>query len=321
MKRLIAIILTYNRDDFIEKCVASIAEAGSSELHVHMVVMDNGSTDGTPAALARSQAALPAHASIEVHRTEDNRPVPGALNRGFRIAREQPADYLMMMNDDTEFLPGALRLLVEACDANPDAVLMPLHRSYREPERIDANLMKLIKQVDALVEDAVMQRPLRQVYPMRTVGSAAMLARAEVWRDIGPWDETFWFYGLDDDYCNRALYLGYRNLLVPGSHLFHAHGKLGARKNEQDKAGQRQKWRRETQARFWFTLKNSRRPFPIAVAGLLATGLSNAVQCLFAPWPWGAWQSLAILAWFLPRLPELARIRRRDFDPERHPAT
>lgn len=318
MKRLAVILVTYNREDFVDKCIASMAAAASPDLHLRIVVMDNGSTDSTPDVLARCATTRPPHVAMEVHRTEDNRRVPETLNRGFRLGHAEPSDYMMMMNDDTEFLPGALQLLVAASEANPDGMLMPLHRNYREPEHIDANLMKLIRGVDSLIEDAVMQRPLKQVYPMRTVGSAAMLAQTSVWRDIGEWDEIFWFYGLDDDLCNRALHLGYRNLLVPASHLFHAHGKLGARKEEQNKAGLRERWRKETQSRYWFRVKHSQQPFWLATLGLIGLALRNAAECLvIARWPWGAVQSILILFWFLPRLNHMATIRSQHFDPAR----
>ena len=313
MKRMTVMITTYNREDFVATCIASVARVASPDLHLRILVMDNGSGDSTPEVLARAAADMPAHATLEIHRTDDNRRVPSVYNRGFGIAYAQPCDYLMMMNDDTEFLPGALEQLLAACDAHPKSMLTPLQRNYREPERVDAMVLGLMRKVDAFLEDSLMGRPLQQVYALETISGAAMLARTEVWQAIGPWDENFWFYGPDDDICNRATHLGFQNLIVPGSHLLHAHGKLGARATEQNKAGQRLKWKRETQARYWFLLKSPARSFPLAFLALTRRATQDVLECLLAKWPWGAVQTIAIYAWFATRLPYLARIRAEHF--------
>jgi GT2 family glycosyltransferase len=315
MTRLAIILVTYNRADFVDKCIASITRAATPDLHIRIIVMDNGSTDGAVEVLARVKESMPPNTVLDIHRTEDNRHVPSTYNRGFRLAWDEPCDYAMMMNDDTEFTEGSLERLLAAAAANPTGMITPLQLNYRAPEHIDANWLRLVKRVDALVEDAVLGRTLRETYELETISGAAMIARANVWRAIGEWDETFWFYGVDDDICTRAKYLGYTNLLVPQSHLLHAHGKLGARPAEQNKEGQQRKWRNETQARYWFCLKDPSVPFWRAFLRLKWIAARNSIECLFHLWPWGAWQSIVIFLWFVPRLPRLAQVRRAHFDP------
>ncbi len=312
--RLAVVLVTYNRADFIERCIASICSAARPGLLLRIIVMENGSSDGAPEVLARVAAAMPEFTQLDVRRTEDNRPVPGVLNRGFAAAYEQPSDYIIMMNDDTEFTPGSLETLMAAARANPNGMLTPLQRNYREPEHVDANCLKLAQRVGELLEDLLLGRPLQQVYPLPTISGAAMLARTEVWQHLGEWDECFWFYGIDDDMCTRARWHGYNNLLVPASHLLHAHGKLGARPAEQNKAGQRRKWQLETQARFWFCLKDPAVPFWRAFLRLKWLACKNFFECLLARWPWGALHSLLLFLWFATRLPRLADTRRRHFN-------
>lgn len=313
MKRLAVVLVTYNREDFVGRCIASIARAASPALHIRIVAMDNGSTDGTPAALAEAARALPENVVLDIIRTEDNRPVPGTYNRGFEAAYQQPSDYAMMMNDDTEFEDDGLLKLIAACDAYPDSMLVPLQMNYREPQHMDATMLRRVSKMDDLVEDAVLGRTLKQVYPQRTLGAAAMIGRTALWQQIGEWDETFFFYGVDDDYCKRARHHGYETYLVPESRIFHAHGKLGARVEEQNKAGYRAKWIKETQARYWFLVKEPEGSFEKNYARMRRQALLDAAECLVRGWPWGAWQSLVIYLWFARRRDALKATRARHF--------
>jgi GT2 family glycosyltransferase len=313
MKTLAVVLVTYNREDFVGRCIASIARAASDALQVRIIAMDNGSTDGTPAALEAARAALPPGATLEVFRTEDNRPVPGVLNRGHEEAYRQHSDYVIMMNDDTEFEGDSLLRLIAACDAYPDSLLVPLQMNYREQDHIDATMLNHIRRMDALLEDGVLERGLKQVYPQTALGAAAMLGRTALWREIGEWDETFLFYGIDDDFCKRARYLGYATYLVPGSRIFHAHGKLGARPAEQTKAGLDAKWRKETQARFWFILKEPGAPFEQRLRELRQHAYANAFACLRGGWLYGARESIALYRGLVRQKDALREKRARHF--------
>jgi GT2 family glycosyltransferase len=315
MARLAAFVTSYNRADFVATCVRSILAAASDTLEVRVIVMDNGSQDDTPAVLAGMMRNLPPHTRLETRRTEDNRPIVEVINRGFDACYEEPADYIAMFNDDTQLTPGSLEKLTEACQAYPDSLLTPLQRNYRQPERIDANALGHVRQVDTLLEDALLGRPLAQVYPLPVIIGACIFARTAVWKNIGEWDPLFWFYGVDDDICTRARFLGYQTLLVPQAHLFHAHGKLDATPTAQTKQARDRKWRYETQTRYYFLLKNHRASLPKNLAHTTTHALANAFTCARHGWLRGAWQSLAIFAWFLPRLAAIAETRRRHFDP------
>jgi GT2 family glycosyltransferase len=301
MGKLAAVIGAYNRADFVGTCIASVLRAAGPGLDVHVIVMDNGSTDDTPAVL-RALGAV-----VEVLRTEDNRHVVETYNRGLRHAlADESVDYVLMMNEDTEFTEGSLERLVAACEAHPATLLTPLQRNYRMPECVDDNAYDHLLDVRPLIEDAILGRPLQQIYPLPTIIGAAMFAHRAVWEHLGEFDENFWFYGIDDDLCTRARHHGYATCLVPESHLFHAHGKLDAAPQSVTKAAVLRKWRFETQARYLFLLKDPTRPFSRNVLAAALALLDIEVQCLRAPWPTGMWHGLTI---FLDCMKNLRRIR------------
>ena len=110
------IVVTYNSRDLTLACVASVlAEqqaTASHRLQIELIVVDNGSTDGTAAALR--EAAPQARVLVQ----PANLGFAGGNNVGLAAARGR---YLLLLNSDTEVRPGALAALVAFMDAHPDA--------------------------------------------------------------------------------------------------------------------------------------------------------------------------------------------------------
>jgi GT2 family glycosyltransferase len=314
MKRLTAIITSYNRSDFVDRCIASIVAVAKSDLFVRVVIMDNGSVDDTPEVLARDIENAPANSVIETRRTEDNRHIVEVLNKGLAAAYEgESPDYIVVMNDDTQYLPGALEALIEACDAHPDSLMTPLQINYRAPEHVDVNALGHIQAVPELVEDAIMGRDLKQVYDLPTIIGACLFARRGVWERLGNFDPLFWFYGIDDDLCTRARFHGFRTLLVTRSHLYHAHGKLGVAPKESTPAARFQKWCNETQARFLFRFKNPEHHLPAATLDAFFCALDAAIGCVQLRKPKGFAYVWWIYLQMLMKLPAIAATRREHF--------
>ncbi len=315
MHKLTAVITAYNRADFVDKCLTSVLAAADDSLSIHVIVMDNGSTDETPEVVRSVMASHP-DGAVRLERTEDNRPVIGVINLGLRFALEDPAtDYVLYLNEDTEFTPGSLLRLVDACEANRHALLTPLQLNYRAPEHLDDGAFGHLSQARPLIEDLLLDRPKKAVYSVPTMVGASMMASAETWRNLGAFDPLFWFYGVDDDLCKRAHWLGYGVLLVPDAHLFHAHGKLGVEPSELPKAARNRKWRNELQARYIFLLKDPEYSLARGCFECLSYALRITLHNLRILWLGGVVQAPYVCAQCLAKLPDIAKTRRRHFDP------
>lgn len=309
--RLTAVVTAYNRQDFVGICCQALVDAASDALDVRVIVMDNGSKDNTKA------VAEAVGERVRVLRTEDNRWVVGVLNRGLEAAYADAPDYVLVLNDDTEFLPGALARLVAVAEQHPDALLTPLQVSYHHRGHIDPNVLGHVANTPALVEDAVLGRPLADAYPQRTLIGAALLARTETWQRLGGFDELFWFTGSDDDLCNRAHWLGYAVLLVPTAHMYHAHGGLQPPQGPTPKAAERRRYRLGLQARYLFVFKDIATPLPMAVLRATQMALGTFLVCASRLWWVGMYESMAVYGHCMGRLAEIAAARKRDYDPAR----
>lgn len=309
MIRLAAVITAYNRSDFVGICCKALVDEASPDLELHVLVMDNGSTDNTKAV---AEAVDP---RVRVLRTEDNRWVVGVINRGIEAALPVAPDYILVLNDDTQFLPGALRTLVEVAERHPHAVLTPLQLAYHVPGTIDPHVLKLVQRTPDLVEDAVMGKPLKEAYSQRTIVGAAILASTATWKQLGFFDELFWFTGSDDDLCNRAHWLGYEVLLVPGSRMNHAHGGLQPITGPAPKAGILRRYRLGFQARLMFQFKDPAYPFALCVVKASAYALGSFSVCAARLWLSGAKEVLGVYCHAMARLPQIAAARKAHYDP------
>lgn len=116
--RVSVIIPTYNRAALVREAVQSALAQTFTDFEI--VVVDDGSTDDTPAALAT-------YARRIRYVRQENRGVAAAWNRGIRESR---GAFLAFLCSDDLWVPEALRTVMEAFDRHPEAALV----SYRARE-------------------------------------------------------------------------------------------------------------------------------------------------------------------------------------------
>src|SRR2546428_577085 len=109
--RVAAIVLNYNGREITLQAVASLRKMTYPSYDV--VVVDNGSTDGSFEAIA---AADPGATQL---RTEKNLGVAGGYNLGMRWALARDYRYLLILNNDIEVDPEALTELVRVAESDP----------------------------------------------------------------------------------------------------------------------------------------------------------------------------------------------------------
>ena len=114
-KRLTVVIPHFNQKDFLPRAVASILHGETGEIEI--IIVDDGSTDGSEPVLAALEAVSPL---VTVIRGKTNRGAPAALNTGLAAARGR---YVSFLGADDFVLPNLYMPLVRALGDNPTASL------------------------------------------------------------------------------------------------------------------------------------------------------------------------------------------------------
>jgi GT2 family glycosyltransferase len=211
------VILTWNGIADLMPCLASVRQLDYANLVV--IVADNGSTDGTQAAV---RAEYP-----EVMLVENGRNLGYAEgnNAAIRRALELDADYVMLLNNDTEVERAMLRELIAVGEANPDVgIVGPLiyyhadrQRIWSAGARIDWHLAEVIllrkDELDAPGEHEPTQVPF--------IGGCALCAKRAAIERVGLIDPRFFIYYEELDWCERMRRAGFRLLLVPRAKVWH----------------------------------------------------------------------------------------------------
>jgi GT2 family glycosyltransferase len=107
VENLFAVVVTYNRADFLRNLLDSFARLDTAPARI--LVVDNASTDDTPEVVAQALAA--GGPPIQYERLDGNVGGAGGFSRGVELALENGAEWLWLMDDDVEVLPGAVEAL------------------------------------------------------------------------------------------------------------------------------------------------------------------------------------------------------------------
>jgi len=205
------IIPTWNKRHLLQTCLRSLA---SQTVRGSVLVVDNGSTDGT-AAMIRSEFPW-----CECLCLDQNLGFAAAVNLGIRESR---ASLVALLNNDTEVDPGWLEAGWQAARLHPEYSLFASRLlNYFQRDRIDSagdcygRTGLAYKRGAGLPSSNYLQS---EAVLSATAGAAFI--RREVFDGIGLLDEEFYMYLEDVDFCLRAQVAGFRCLYVPDAVVFH----------------------------------------------------------------------------------------------------
>jgi len=231
--RWAAVVVNYQAGDLLIPCAQSIL-ADDTAGNADVVVVDNGSADGS---VARLQRAVP---EVRVLDLRDNVGYAGGANRGIAVTS---APVVAVCNADLEVARGTAAAMLTRFDAEPDlAAVGPLIRN------VDGTVYPSARSVPNL-RDAVGHALLGARWPgnrfsrryrqldadvaqprdVDWVSGAAIWLRRTALDSVGGWDEHYFMYSEDLDLCWRLRRLGWRIAYEPSGSVMHVQGVSTAR--------------------------------------------------------------------------------------------
>ncbi len=231
------VIVTYKTAQLTINCLRSIHKERETEggLRVRVIVVDNASGDW--------------QAIEEVLEANDWKSwvtlIPAPINGGFaygnnlgieRAYQSAVPDYVYLLNPDTELRPGAMSTLVRFLEARPQVGIAGSSFEYVDGRDwpISFRFPTLISELTHGLQIGLIAQLLRRwtvaramtkiAQPTDWICGASMMIRPSVLAAIGGFDENYFLYFEETDFCYRALQAGFSTWYVPESRVMHIMG-------------------------------------------------------------------------------------------------
>lgn len=240
MKKLAIIIVNYNTKDILRDCLMHLGQLGLSDTQI--VVVDNGSKDSSAAMV---EAEFRDVALVKAQ----NNGIAAGFNLG--MACVTGCDYYLFMGTDAFPKPGCLEGAIDFMEARRDIGVATVrlvlrnglldkdaHRGFPTPWVAlthFSGLDRLFPKSSLVNGYFLGGRDMEQPHEIDLCISHFMLVKKEVFDRVGGWDEDFFVYGEDVDFCWRVKQAGIKIFYLPQFECLHYKGvSVGTRKESAD---------------------------------------------------------------------------------------
>lgn len=229
MQPISVVIVSWNAKDHLLRCLDSL-KAHARDVVLETIVVDNDSADGSPEAVER------AHPDVTVIRAGRNLGFGRANNLAFARARGR---YVAMINSDVTLHPDCLQRLAAYLDGHPEASLVAprilgrdgrLQRTCKRLPGIWNTFCRFVA-LDRVMPDSPLfsgfELPADQHHETQAVpaiGGCFWLLRRAAIEQVGAFDERFFFYAEDIDWCKRFGEAGWQVVYHPAASATHYGG-------------------------------------------------------------------------------------------------
>lgn len=226
MLKVTVVIPNYNGIRFLRECLQALAQQGPETPEYEVLVVDNGSADGSRELMEQE------FPQVRVIALPENTGFCHAVNVGIQ-ASESP--YVLLLNNDTKVKSKFIYALYDAIERHPDAFSVSAKMlMWDKPELLDDAGDRYCVLGWAFARGK--GKPAAAYDKAAEVFSAcggAAIYRREILEEIGLFDEQHFAYMEDLDIGYRARIYGYRNYYEPGAEVIHyGSASSGSRYNE-----------------------------------------------------------------------------------------
>jgi len=285
MLDLSIIIVSYNTREFLKECIASIVK-NVKKISYEIIIIDNASTDGTAESIK--------YKNIKMILNKGNVGFSRANNQGIKASQE--SRYVLFLNPDTVIQDQTIEKMLEFMDAHKDVgastckLVMTngkiddaTHRGFPTPWNAFSHfsgLEKLFPKSKLFAGYSLGWMNFNSVHRIDVLAGAFMLVRRIAGDEVKWWDEDYFFYGEDIDFCYMLKQKGWKIYYVPSVSMIYSKGVSGGIKavSKEITTASKETKKRATKSRFSamriFYKKHYEKKYPWIVNLMVHVGIS-----------------------------------------------
>jgi GT2 family glycosyltransferase len=216
------VIVNWNTRDLIKTCVESVFDTTPvSELDYEVIVIDNGSSDGS------KEYLLSLGNKIRFISNENNTGYAKACNQGMKISSGK---YILLLGSDTRMRAGTLKTCVEYLEQNVSAgaagckLLYPDGKIQNSTKKFPSlrNAFFAYLSLDKLNRDYDMAGfSYDKTIAVDQIATTFLMIRSEVLKKVGYFDESYRILYNDVDLCKRIINAGWNIIFLHTCSIFH----------------------------------------------------------------------------------------------------
>lgn len=214
MKKVAVVILNYRVRDLTVKCIKSVLK--SDYKNIEVIVVDNASFDGIAEEIKK-------YKDVIFIQSEKNLGYTGGNNLGIKKALDNQADYVFILNPDTTITKDTIDILLARAEQYKADIVGP--KIYFEDSKKIWYAGGIFDTNNVLGSHKGVDEPDTKKYDKDEetdyVTGAAMLVRKHVFEKIGLFDERYFLYYEDSDFCFRAKQAGFKIMYIFQSVVYH----------------------------------------------------------------------------------------------------
>lgn len=213
------VIVNYNGIHLLNECFQSIQE--SSYQHIEVIVVDNGSTDGSVDYIKKKKIK---NMAVKIIANEHNLGFAKANNQGEKIAT---GEYILLLNNDAFLTEKTIEILASSLKGNNEIAVV-------QPKIIFSKTKKLQSGAAFLTPFGFLyyfgfghnadDKCYNKTMDIFSANGACILIKRSIIKKAGLFDDSFFAYYEETDFCHRVLLSGKRVVYVPKTTVFHKGG-------------------------------------------------------------------------------------------------
>lgn len=206
------IVINYNGVKYLETCFSSLQQ--QTYRNYRIIMLDNASTDNSVEFTQKN------FSKIFIIQEKNNYGFAKGNNLAIKFALNQKADYVFLVNNDTEVERDLLEKLVNAAEEDSIGIVGPTVFDLKDKGAVQ----ELGMAVDKFGYPLAIKTLSKKNTCVFFVSGCAMLIKSKLLCKIGLFDEKYFMFAEDLDFCWRARLSGYRIIVVEDSKIYHASG-------------------------------------------------------------------------------------------------